>query len=353
MPYPSTIAGAVRTLAGTDPATGRFDTARIAEVKQIAVRGPLLVELDDDDKVLEWYFPAPADAVLLQQEDLVMRYSLAPLDLPGGTHTNLDGLAPIGPAVNVKGKPASDSPRYWRGKEYNAWLTAPSDGQVQVDKLGIKGPERETRTHVSITPDTQTALPGALFQTSAMEFVHVERDRNDVLKKTHLLGLALETDVALQATMGFVGGERRVARLEKSESQLPTCPAAVKRAIVADGHCRLILVTPAYFENGYLPTRLASAYGVKIAVQAAAVQRYQTISGWDYEISKPKPTRRLAPASSVYFLKLEGDKRSLENFVDAVWLNPISDDEQACRDGFGLAALGVWDGSLRAMEVTT
>ena len=59
---------------------------------------------------------------------------------------------------------------------------------------------------------------------------------------------------------------------------------------------------------------------------------------------RPKPTRRLAPAGSVYFLELTGADDAIGRFVDAVWLQAISDDEQDQRDGFGLALLGAWDG---------
>ena len=44
-PFPSTTTGVVRTRAGLGP-DGKFDTAQIERVKQIAVRGPLLVELN-------------------------------------------------------------------------------------------------------------------------------------------------------------------------------------------------------------------------------------------------------------------------------------------------------------------
>jgi len=86
-----------------------------------------------------------------------------------------------------------------------------------------------------------------------------------------------------------------------------------------------------------------------IKIIAAALSRYQTISGWDYEKGTPKPTRRLVPAGSVYFLNLEG-VADIEAFVNAVWLQAISDDDQSRLDGFGLALLGAWDGVMRNME---
>jgi CRISPR-associated protein Cmr3 len=350
-PYPSTLAGAVRTRAGTDLVSGQFDKNRIQVLKQVAVRGPV----DNDGQFKDWFCPAPADALLVMKKNVPTRYSLAPLKMPKDAHSDLDGKTLVGPLENIKDKPLSHPPRYWKWDQMQAWLEKPVDGQITLNELGIQGPERETRTHVSIDPGTQAALPGALFQTSGMEFVQLEREKDELpkLKEAHSLALALETDADLSEGADFLGGERRVVRWEKADAKvsLPQCPASIKEEIAKHGHCRLILATPAYFETGYLPAHLGSAHNVKVAVQAVALARYQTISGWDYEIGKPKPTRRLAPAGSVYFLKLEGDKNAIGSFVDEVWLNSISDDGQFRTDGFGLALLGTWDGSFRTMEV--
>jgi CRISPR-associated protein Cmr3 len=75
---------------------------------------------------------------------------------------------------------------------------------------------------------------------------------------------------------------------------------------------------------------------------------------------RPKPTRRLAPAGSVFFVQLPGtdraDDAAIEAWIDAIWMQNISDDhpgdpERDRRDGFGLAVLGAWDGELMTMEV--
>ncbi len=83
---------------------------------------------------------------------------------------------------------------------------------------------------------------------------------------------------------------------------------------------------------------------MKLRIVGAAVGRPVHASGWDYEKGTPKPSRRLAPAGSVYFFEIEaGDEATIERFVDDIWLRPISDDEQYRRDGFGVALLGAWN----------
>ena len=64
-PYPSVLAGGVRTRAGQDE-TGRFDSRQIDRLLQLNIRGPILVALDEAEDVKGWYFPAPADSLVLQ-----------------------------------------------------------------------------------------------------------------------------------------------------------------------------------------------------------------------------------------------------------------------------------------------
>ena len=343
-PFPSTLAGAVRTLVGPDHKNG-YDQNRVETLKAISMRGPALVELTADGQISNWFFPAPADALLVEDRasQQVKRYALAPIKLPDGAVTDMEGLALVGTASHVKDKPYKRAPHYWDQKTMEAWLDEAKGGVVEPKTMGLSELTRETRTHDSIDPATQSSREGALFQTSGMEFVRTELNTEDRLKEAYSLALALETDADLKGGTDFLGGERRVVRWQKTQSALPKCPEAVKQKIMERKHCRLILATPAHFEKGFLPTRLKKDFNVKVT--AAALSRYQTISGWDYAKAgggEPKPTRRLVPAGSVYFLDLSG-VADIEAFVNAVWLQAISDDDQSRCDGFGLALLGAME----------
>ena len=353
-PHPPTVAGSMRTHAGPGVG-GQFDTLRTDELLAKQLRGPVLVETDSRGHISDWLFPAPADALLLRaaRPAEAQRLWLRPIAPSSGAASDLVGLALIGPGKVAKEKPHPKSPAYWRWQAYAEWLQMPRDGAITPDALGHGGPQRESRIHVSIRPDSQTALEGALFQTSGLEFVRVLREADqDGLGDVRTLALALETDADLQDGIDFLGGERRIVHWQKADGDLPACPAEVRQAIVRDRACRLILVTPAYFTQGFLPTWLLScASGAEATIVAAAVPRYQTASGWDYQKRQPKPTRRLAPAGSVYFVKLTGDDDAINRFVDTVWMQATSDETQPRLDGFGLAVLGAWDGKLHAMEV--
>jgi len=360
-PLPATTAGATRTRAGRD-ANGHFDSSRIKELCGKQLRGPLLVELGEDGGVKDWLFPAPADALILKHEPYKKEAGrLIPLTVvqaPTGTATNLgDSLALVGVAASADGKPHSKAPAFWRQAQFEAWLLGPKAEDVAFANLGISGPVRESRMHVSIASDKQTAEDGALFQTAGLEFTTLPASPEDEplpLAEAGRLALALQTNAGVKAGLDFLGGERRIVHWQETDAAFPACPKCVSDAIKAQKHCRLILLTPGLFVKGYLPALDPQIVGgLKATVVAAAVNRYQTVSGWDYEKDKPKPTRRLAPAGSVYFLKLDGnpDDTAIDSFIDAVWMHNISDDPQDRLDGFGLAALGVWDGVPKEMEV--
>lgn len=359
-PFPASVAGAVRTRAGLD-ASGHFDSNRINELLGKQVRGPLLVELDTSGEVLDWLFPAPADALLLKNDPYDKKQArIVPMtvnETPSGADTNLpSALALVGPVEHVNEKPHSKAPAFWRWVSFEQWLLAPAVQDMELVKLGHPGPAPESRMHVSIASDKQTAEDGALFQTSGLEFMKNMVEKGEAypkLAKAKSLGLLLDTDVTLKAGLGFLGGEQRVARWRPSQDKLPECPPKVREAIIASKHCRLILATPALFAQGFLPDVIKlSRAGVVVSVLAVVNHRYQVVSGWDYAYvapdkrrGRPKPTRRLAPAGSVYFLKLQGDDNAVGTFVDGVWLHAVSDGDQECRDGFGLALLGAWDGN--------
>src|SRR5262249_53302378 len=100
------------------------------------------------------------------------------------------------------------------------------------------------------------------------------------------------------------------------------------------------------FSRGWLPGWLdrhkpgvAADIDIKLTLRGVAMNRWRPVSGWDLEAKHPKAIRRLAPAGSVYFFEAKGETAE---FVERAWLAPVSDDEQAGRDGFGLAVWGIW-----------
>lgn len=378
-PFPSTTAGGVRTRAALDD-NGFFkfpndqDRPEIQEqlnrLKQLRVRGPLLVQLAAEGRDIasnQWLVPAPRDALLFPAKPAAtggpsaLLQQLVPLQLPQDTQTDFDqkGLVLVGQSSYDERKPLNEAPRYWYWKTFQIWLGNPSslNGAVQrLSDLGQTGPLREQRLHVSIDADKEVAKDGMLFETSGMEFTAPGKGEQR-LKDAQRLALAIAVDDSEQFTpraglAGF-GGERRIVSWRKSSTDLPSCPSGLEQTVVTNKACRVFLLTPACFKEGYHPGWLlkeAAKYGVTAAPKAIAIQRPQVVSGWDLALRKPKPSRRLAPAGTVLFLSLQGNDTEISDWIKSMWMQCISDDQQDRTDGFGLAVFGTWSGQPVAMQ---
>jgi CRISPR-associated protein Cmr3 len=279
---------------------------------------------------------------------------LRPLALPSGAQSDLINLALVGQSPWAPDKPMSGPPRFWKWSVFEEWLTSPKDEVSRlVTEFGIPGPLGEQRTHVAINPDSGAALDTALFQTKGLEFS---------LQGGAPLALALISAPAKMSPRitGF-GGERRLVAWKKvATGEPPACPSEVIEQVGELGACRIVLLTPAAFTTGNLPTRLLEERdSVQPKLIAMALSRYQTVSGWDMAASngpgkplgKPKPTRRLVPAGTVLWLNLEGSVQARREWVKNLWFQCISDTDDDRRSGFGVVVAGVWDGKLAELVV--
>lgn len=362
-PFPSTTTGGVRTRAGLKD--GVFDTSQIGAVKKIRVRGPLLIQIEAEGKE-EVLVSAPNDALLLETtspvKDQFLCKQLVPLRLMEGAQMDFGeeaGLMLVGQAHPKPDKPAKGAPAFWYWHTFERWLIDPLDEQtLTLSDLGHDGPQREQRIQISIDADKGVVREGALFATSGLEFTRPGADRRRI-SEARRLGLAVIVDESeapgipgIQEGLARLGGERRMASWRRSQQELPGFPQELKASIVTQKACRAILLTPACFVEGYRPTWLVEhRYGVQPKLEAIAVQRPQVVSGWDFELRRPKPSRRLAAAGTVFFLSLAGTPEAIGDWVQRMWLQCVSDDEQERNDGFGMAALGTWSGEAQAMQM--
>lgn len=399
-PFPSTTAGALRTQSrlNEDGVFELLEGEKADDLKTISVRGPLLVSLKPDGETIEqWLIPAPADALLLnvkeddqlkgkgnedkkeivrqllplnidtEKDKVYTDFTLKQSDEPGALQ--VVGL-PLNEDDSSLEKPHKKAPRYWYWSAFEQWLHSPFSQQT-IATLGTNGPVQEMRVHVAMDHDTRAGKEGRLFDTSSLEFTHIkvpstsDKEAGSPLQRAQRLALALITDDGEQKikeerllrNMGTLGGERRLVTWRESDEKLPPCPEKVKEQIIAKKRCRLFLLTPAYFSQGYRPTWLCQQRmsGVQPKLRAIAIHRPQVVSGWDMAANKAKPSRRLAPAGTVLFLELEGnqEEKAIEEWINQTWFSCISDDvdssngstedpKQYRRDGFGLAVLGAW-----------
>lgn len=389
LPYPSTLAGALRTLAGN--ATGRvWDKELAAGVHSLKAKGPLPIV--DDGSGWKVYLPAPADAVILAETDdaPVRLMRLRPWKIPSGTGCNAapyrtkegngkqaafgSGCGQILPLkVTDDGKPQGDCD-LWSLEDCVAWLADPESTALPGRMFGHA--PVEDRTHVDVDKDFLTGKNGMLFSTVSVthnDWTHTRprRDKPEEMETSPARALLIRVegwDDLPDETFVTAGGERRLSRLSSNaETEWPEFPDRLRDS-AKNGirHLKLQLVTPAPFAHGWKPgwvdpgnlktNPLRNEEGhpplpipSRMRLVAACVPRRQAVSGWSNFLETtqepgPKRARYLAPAGSVYFFEVDdGDEPLTEKELEELWLASICDSPHDRGDGFGLVVPGVWD----------
>jgi CRISPR-associated protein Cmr3 len=103
----------------------------------------------------------------------------------------------------------------------------------------------------------------------------------------------------------------------------------------------IYFATPAYFSAGWQPQNWRRFFEGNVTLQAAAVNRFQSLGGFDWakdprDPLAHKPARRYVPAGAVYFFTSEGQARLKPDLIQ----NAIAD--VGAEIGFGQILIGGW-----------
>lgn len=130
-----------------------------------------------------------------------------------------------------------------------------------------------------------------------------------------------------------LGGERRSARfVAVPEFALPTPPDPLPERFF------LFFLTPAVFEDGWLPTDWSAFFEGSVELVAAALERAEVVGGFDVARGKERPAYRAIPAGSVYYFRAHGTAQ-LRRETGLPWVT-VSDWGREV--GFGTVLIGGW-----------
>ncbi len=304
-------------------------TNQPGDLGEMQLKGPLVAKYQHNQ--LETYFFLPRDIV--QVKATAKLKLLQPLDksLPGSNNAPSQ-LLPLWTANTVENLDG-----YLTGQQLQQYLWGKCPEAItEGDELY----QRESRLGIEINNAKKITEEGKLYQT---EFIRCKPQ----------VGLYVEIEGIKQlsanphTTEGLVavGGENRVAsyqQLSKRVDLLQLKEALKKRLNQA---FKLYLATPTVFKKGWLPgwidiTTLKGEYkGVEVKLKAAAIDKYQTIGGWDVAHNRPKPTYRAVPAGSVYYFTTNA---SPEEIINAFHWQNLADEAQDRQIGYGLSLVGTW-----------
>jgi CRISPR-associated protein Cmr3 len=357
-PLPSVVAGAFRTAVVT--CHGKLDFSGDMPqrlLRQVSVHGvfPTVGH--------ELYLPAPNDAVAEPvdhgKERSQQLHRLRPQEVIGGCDFPRDGLLPVmlsESQAKEDFKPA-EVPAWWPVGKYAEWLVGKS---IHIDSSFLSSPRQSTRDHVKLDANRGAAAESRLYATANLHLTHLPRfgaeespsfqDRFADIRLS--VRVQVDGEDLRQTAISFwhpLGGERRLVHWQPSSHTVTgwDCPQTIRDALAQAARVRMVLATPAIFSGGWRPGWLTEQLegtppgsSVKLKLVGVANGRWKAVSGWSLAPPRgAKPIRRMVPAGSVYFFTCEhGAAAALTD----LWLKPVSDDEQAQRDGFGLAVWGTW-----------
>jgi CRISPR-associated protein Cmr3 len=388
--YPSVLAGSLRTLVGQKqggfPANGaNGDSRLIHDLKRLACAGPLPC-VGGDGKSCELYVPHPADLAVEEASSTLQGFPLRPWDLSqerGGCDLP-HGLSPaiLNPNDASEEFKPSEIPAFWSCSMMASWLAdARGSSWGTRSRWGngyLNGPLEERRMHVKMNPNSGAGEDGNLFQTTGLVLEALSSPSGEHVNGEASPSVTLAARLACENDSPFskmcsvlddlapMGGERRLVHWHAESEQPPSwaCPPQVSDSLATldrdreNRYVRMVLATPALFRRGWCPGWLAEdtltgeipgtamsgpGTGVTVRLISAVTERWRPVSGWSYEQPcGPKPVRRVVPAGGVYFFEVLPDSPCPPSTLATRWLESVCDDEQDCRDGFGLALWGVW-----------
>lgn len=289
-------------------------------------------------------FPLPADVVVTAKA-----LDNATYLQPTAPHPKLSSSYPLPQAPLLR----TADPAKPQG---NLWLNAAGLGAyLNGEKLGqdhlLRGGELwqfDHRLGIALNGGQRTVAKGMLYTAQT-----VALNRRDGGNRGRDVGFLVGVDGAsgLLPENGLLrfGGDGRGAALQ-AVSPKNLLPAPDGRRIEQERRFRLVLATPGLFTGGWrLPgldagNRWQGPDGCTARLVAAAVNRADTISGWDLAQRQPKPAQRVAPVGSVYwFDDFQGKTEALNKLAaEGFWAIGDYSDPSRRAEGFNNLLIAAW-----------
>jgi len=152
-----------------------------------------------------------------------------------------------------------------------------------------------------------------------------------ITNETVTTGLLLYVNLELgQNTLARMGGEGRFSYFAEAPFSLPDWSSL-------SGRIKVVLLTPAFFHEGWQPTNgdWSPWVGADAHLVSIATGQPMLISGWDVVANAPKPLYRYLPAGTVFYF--DNASPIQQPFTE----NPPNTAASAM--GFGAVAVGQWD----------
>ncbi len=289
-------------------------------------------------------FPLPADVVVTAKTLDDATY-LQPTALHSALSSSYALLQP--PLLRAAGPGKPQSNLWLNAAGLRAWL----NGEKLAKDHLLRGGELwqfDHRLGIALNGAQRTVAKGMLYTTQT-----VALNRRDGRNQGRDVGFLVGVDGAdgLLPETGLLrfGGDGRGATLQTVPKK-DLLPVPDWRCIEQDCRFRLVLATPGLFADGWrLPGLDADNHwhgpnGCTARLVAAAVNRADTVSGWDLAKWQPKPAQRIAPVGSVYwFDDFQGKTEALGKLAaEGFWVMSDYPERSRRAEGFNNLLIAAW-----------
>lgn len=355
-PTPPTLLGALRTAYGRSLEADLRRPLRadewLSETAPLELGATLALRRTLPDGRWERVWPVPADVVYFDQGGQLAPTRLVPRP-PSVPTIGLDddpareALWTWRPTDDSQRRKPAPRPATWSEGELVAWARDEALPAIAPNEGSRRAPSRRLDVRLSLDEATLTAANGLLYAVEIVEpLVHVL----PATTEERAIAVAFESPRPLaDGAWLSVGGKSRLVRAEAVDPQIFAPPD------LDVGPCdavRLLVVTPARFERGWLPDgleRRGSLYRGRIpgfedelVLRAAFVPRPVHVSGWDMAggpRGRPRPTDRLVAPGAVYVFHKASGRPFEPAELKRAWLASWG---ARTKEGFGRFLAAAW-----------
>jgi len=316
-PYPSVMQGVIRShhlvVKGVDLRDKQAIERTVGtadDVRDLRLRGPFIARREGN--TITRYFPVPADVAPDEKGYRPLRPRQCSA-VPEVLTSALDDLPML---LWPEGEPTK--------KEHGQWLNEATLLKCLKGEevKGVSSTElfaRENRFGIGRNDERRTTEEGALYE---VEFI---RPRRNVGLWVQVEGYDDWPDAGLMR----IGGEGRGAHFEKLTSPLawPPIPDPLPTRF------KVYFAGPACFSGGWKPKEgWGKFFEGEVQLQAIALNRYESIGGFDWASGQQKAARRYVPAGSVYYFSHDGSAKLKQDAIT----------ESGAAIGFGQIIITEW-----------
>lgn len=338
-PFPSTFYGAIRSkiLSEKYPQYESYKKSVIPddikrEIGTNSSYGSLTITnfliAEREDGIINPIFPIPKDVVKIKDKDKKDLFILKPEEqLKNQINFNL----PISSLANLwleNEAPLEETNDFISLKMLDKYLQGDILDET-IDKNDLY--QKEERVGIGKDRMRKTAKTGLLY---SVEYFRLKQEVGFIVELSGVESLPKEGLLRL-------GGDHRSAFYKETPFQMLDAEV-VKRKINNTMRFKIILLTPAIFNNGWIPdwidvrSGVGLVNGISLKAVSAAIGKPLYAGGFDFAKGKPKDMKKAVPQGSVYYFEIKHG--SIDEIFNTFWLKSISSDKQ--KEGFGISIIG-------------